>query len=350
MTSPTPGSALDGACTCPRCLHVALPASTGAVLSSLSWSLVSCFMHPVPFSRSFRCPPLHASTRSSGFRLHRNGRAWWASWCAMHPSIAVMHSSSGSKTASFSLCPDSLGKNPSTASVRDAGVGVKRNVRSGRPFGHVRTSAAPCDETVSGMTCTGVPGAIPSATGSGKARNSCERWRRRGPRAGRSCRLQSCVLVPAWPGVTGRGFRVRREDDGMVGRVDAEADDIAGHPEGPDPVRPEAVLLQDAVQTIPGLPTGAGPSASTRRSVEWSRSARSPNPAPGRCGPARRASGGSAGCARCVRGARGPRPEARSPAVSISGPSVCPPPVMRRVMAAAGGCRDPGKIESPVSD
>ncbi len=43
----------------------------------------------------------------------------------------------------------------------------------------------------------------------------------------------------------------------MVGRVDAEADDIAGHPEGPDPVRPEAVLLQDAVQTIPGLPTGA---------------------------------------------------------------------------------------------
>ncbi len=43
----------------------------------------------------------------------------------------------------------------------------------------------------------------------------------------------------------------------MVGRVDAETDDIAGYPEGPDPVRPEAVLLQDAVQTIPGLPAGA---------------------------------------------------------------------------------------------
>ncbi len=75
-------------------------------------------------------------------------------------------------------------------------------------------------------------------------------------RAGRSC-----VRVPAWPGVTGRGFRVHREDDGMVGRVDTEADDVAGHPEGPDPVRPEAVLLQDAVQTIPGLPAGAGHAA-----------------------------------------------------------------------------------------
>ncbi len=34
--------------------------------------------------------------------------------------------------AFFSLCPDSLGKNPSTAFIRDAGVGVKRSVRSGR--------------------------------------------------------------------------------------------------------------------------------------------------------------------------------------------------------------------------
>ena len=147
-----------------------------------------------------------------------------------------------------------------------------------RPVGPaLRPRADLCDETVSRMTCTGVPGAIPSATGSGKARNSCGRcrWRRRGPRAGRSC-----VIVPAWPGVTGRGllrpperlYPVRtltqtggvrvlallhREADGMVGWVDAEADDVAGHPEGPDPVRPEAVLLQDAVQTIPGLPAGA---------------------------------------------------------------------------------------------
>ncbi len=47
-----------------------------------------------------------------------------------------------------------------------------------RPVGPaLRPRADLCDETVSRMTCTGVPGAIPSATGSGKARNSCERCR-----------------------------------------------------------------------------------------------------------------------------------------------------------------------------
>ncbi len=82
------------------------------------------------------------------------------------------------------------------------------------------------------------------------------------------CRLQSCVRVQAWPGFTGRGLLrpperlylrllVYRKDDGMVGRVDAEADDVARCPEGPDPVRPEAVLLQDAAETIPGFPAGA---------------------------------------------------------------------------------------------
>ncbi len=45
--------------------------------------------------------------------------------------------------------------------------------------------------------------------------------------------------------------------DGMVRRVDAQANDVAGYPESPDPMRPEAVLLQDGVQTIPGLPAGA---------------------------------------------------------------------------------------------
>ncbi len=207
--------------------------------------------------------------------------------------------------------------------------GRRRRGETERPVGPaLRPRADPCDETVSRMTCTGVPGAIPSATGSGKARNSCERcrWRRRGPRAGRSC-----VRVPAWPGVTGRGFRVHRENDGMVGRVDTEADDIAGCPEGPDPVRPEAVMPcrpSPASRPVPGMrrgrrhrqchrgsasspedawrpgearrrpgrgsgPASAGPSASTRPSAAWSRPARSPNPVPGRCGHARRASGGA---------------------------------------------------------
>ncbi len=108
-------------------------------------------------------------------------------------------------------------------------------------------------------------------------------------------RAASRQVVRPCPGVTGRGLLrpperlylrllVHRKDDGMVGRVDTEADDIAGHPEGPDPVRPEAVLLQDAVQTIPGFSAGTRPSASTFPSAAWSRPARSPSRVLGRCG------------------------------------------------------------------
>ena len=82
----------------------------------------------------------------------------------MQPSMAEMHPSGESKTASFSLCRDSLEKNPSTAFIHEAGAGVKRNVQSGRPFSHSRTSADLCEETLSRTAWTGVPGSIPSAT------------------------------------------------------------------------------------------------------------------------------------------------------------------------------------------
>ncbi len=131
-----------------------------------------------------------------------------------------------------------------------------------------------------------------------------------------------------------RAVPVDRPADDLAGGDIAGPDPeprIVGCPEGPDPVRPEAALLQDAVQTIPGFPAhtvrcqacgGGGdiagaiggrllprrargvpekpvdtqgeeavPPAPDRRL----RHARPPN-GPGR--PARRASGGSAGCAR----------------------------------------------------
>ena len=66
---------------------------------------------------------------------------------------------------------------------------------------------------VPGMTCAGVPGAIPAATWPGKEGNSAGRWRPAGDLAGGGAgaagrhvapfRLQARVLVPAWPGFMG---------------------------------------------------------------------------------------------------------------------------------------------------
>ena len=61
------------------------------------------------------------------------------------------------------LREEPLGAKREVAFIHDAEVGVKWNVQSGWPFSHSRTSADLWDETLSRMTCTGVPESIPSA-------------------------------------------------------------------------------------------------------------------------------------------------------------------------------------------
>ncbi len=73
-----------------------------------------------------------------------------------------------------------------------------------------------------GMTCTGAPGPVPSATWPGRAVNSADRRRStvrpttfpvaKSKAASRQVvplRLQSCVPVSACPGLIGRGRWVR---------------------------------------------------------------------------------------------------------------------------------------------
>ena len=87
-----------------------------------------------------------------------------------------------------------------------------------------------CEETLSRMTCTGVSGAIPSATWSRKARNSSERCR--------STVRPTTFPVNLMPGLHGKRplrppqrldlrLLVHREDDGVVGRVDIQAHHVA---------------------------------------------------------------------------------------------------------------------------
>ena len=113
----------------------------------------------------------------------------------MYPSMAATHPAGGSRTAFFSLWRASSGKNPPAASVQEAEVGVKWNVRSGRPFSHPRTPADLCGGTLPGMTCTGVPGAVPPATWPGKAGNSAGRCR-------------PAVRPVTWPANGARGVAV----------------------------------------------------------------------------------------------------------------------------------------------
>ena len=96
----------------------ACPALDSQCSSALSYSFNF-------ISRSLLCPRFQDSTRSSGPRLHLNGRASLALWCSMYPPIAATQVSRESKTAFFSLCRTSFEKNPSTAFIHDAEVGVK---------------------------------------------------------------------------------------------------------------------------------------------------------------------------------------------------------------------------------
>ena len=101
--------------------------------------------------------PPQDPARSSGPRLHRNGRASLALRCPMRPSIDATRAASESRTAFFNRCRTGLEKNPSeqretafiTALVRDAGApGARRSVRSGWPFSQSRASAERWDETL----------------------------------------------------------------------------------------------------------------------------------------------------------------------------------------------------------
>ena len=62
--------------------------------------------------------PPQDPARSSGPRLHRNGRASLALRCPMQPPIAATQASSESKTAFFSRCRAGLEKNPSEQKER----------------------------------------------------------------------------------------------------------------------------------------------------------------------------------------------------------------------------------------
>ena len=84
--------------------------------------------------------PPQDPARSSGPRLHRNGRASLALRCPMRPSIDATRAASESRTAFFNRCRTGLEKNPSeqretafiTALVRDAGA---RREAEERPVG-----------------------------------------------------------------------------------------------------------------------------------------------------------------------------------------------------------------------
>ena len=140
------------------------------------------------------------------------------------PGVAVLDAAPDRRDAGVQRVEDrvleplprrSFEKNPSTAFITaliwDAEVGVKWNVQSGWPFSHSRTSAERCDDTLSRMTCTGVPGSIPSAplsaTWSRKARNSSSLMRAvpldRPPDNLPRAACSRGVRVSACPGVMG---------------------------------------------------------------------------------------------------------------------------------------------------
>ena len=190
-----------------------------------------------------------------------------------------MHSSRVLKIECRSLCLESFEKNPSTAFIQEAEVGVKWNVQSGRSFSHWPTSAdlrggdvvengvdrgsgldPPGDMVEKGEELLGAV-AIDHLAGDLSGGDVEGRHQ--------ACGAVAPVVVGAGLGMAGLHRQgplrpperlilrllVHRDDDGVVGRIDVEADDVAdfhfeprvaGDLERLDLVGLQAVALQNA--------------------------------------------------------------------------------------------------------
>ena len=145
-------------------------------------------------ARASTTPPDPPDSGSSG----TGGRRWrcGARCSPRSPRRSRRASRRPSPSAAASSAP---GRSPRPRPSTTPGAGVKWKARSGRDLSHSWTSADLWEDTLSRMTCTGVPGPVPSATWPGKAVNSADRCRSTvcpttlpvataGPPAGRWCR------------------------------------------------------------------------------------------------------------------------------------------------------------------